>query len=124
MRLTGWIKADQTNPRLATRLRAALLATTLAVLVLATITAAITAYLESSDVQDETLLSVARLVETNQIGVIHDPSFYSDNDYDDGVQVWETGKDKHGRFPIKKSISSGYHTVKAKDELWLSLIHI
>lgn len=106
------------NPRLATRLLVALLAVLLAVLVLATIAAAVTAYLESSDIQDETLLSVARLVETNQIAVQHDKSFYKDNDYDDGVLVWQVGSENRGGLPIKKSISNGYHTISAKGEFW------
>ena len=106
------------NPKLASRLLVALLVVLLIVLVLATIAAAVTAYIESSDVQDETLLSVARLVETNQISVQHDKSFYKDNDYDDGVLVWEVGNVNRGGLPIKKDISNGYHTINAKGEFW------
>lgn len=109
---------DSSNPKLATRLRLALLATLLAVLVLATIAAAVTAYLESSDLQDETLLSVAKLVNTNQIDVQTDRSFYKDKDFDEGVQVWKISPDGRGRFAIKESIPNGFHTKGFKGELW------
>jgi len=109
---------DSSNPKLATRLRLALLATLLAVLVLATIAAAVTAYLESSDLQDETLLSVAKLVNTNQIDVQTDRSFYKDKDFDEGVQVWKIPSDGRSRFAIKESISNGFYTKGFKGELW------
>jgi len=118
VRLKKYFSKNETNPKLATRLRAALLITLLAVLILATIAAALTAYFESSDIQDETLLSVAHLVNTNQVGVQTDKSFYKNKDYDDGVQIWKISDEHRGRFPIKKSISSGYHNISSKGELW------
>ncbi len=111
-----WLAGD--NPVLARRLRNALFISLFAVLVLATIAASITAYLEASDVQDDTLLSVARLVRSNQIDVRdHGPRFH-EHDNEDGVQVWPLGKSRHGRFPIKASIGDGFHTVGARGELW------
>jgi signal transduction histidine kinase len=106
------------NPVLARRLRAALFIALLAVLVLATIAASITAYLEASDVQDETLLSVARLVRSNQIDVRDSEPRLHRKDDNDGVQVWALGKSRHGRFPIKASIDDGFHTVGAQGKFW------
>ena len=106
------------NPKLATRLRKVLLITLLAALVLATVAAAITAYLESSDVQDETLLSVAYLVETNQVGPQYNPELLQNHHLDEGVRVWEIdGRSRHG-FRLKKSIENGFHTLKVKHKLW------
>jgi len=80
------------NPRLTRRLKRALLATLLAVLVLASIAAAVTAYFEASDIQDETLFSVATLVESNQIGTPTDDDLFDDDHVDDSaVRVWELG---------------------------------
>ncbi len=106
------------NPILSRRLRTALFICFFAVLILATIAAAVTAYLEASDVQDETLLSVAQLVRNNQIEVRDDTYRRHDHDTDDGVQVWALSKRRHGRFPIKPSLSDGFHTVGARGELW------
>ena len=77
--------------RLSTRLAISLLITLLAVMALATVAAALTAYFEASDIQDETLLSVAHLVETNQIQTQNNHALLRDSDYDDGVQVWQLG---------------------------------
>ena len=106
------------HPRLATRLAVALLITLTAVTILATISAVLTAYFEAGDTQDETLLSVAHLVETNQITTRYDRSLLRDNDYDDGVLVWQLGDSSHGKIPIKSSISAGYHTLKASKTIW------
>jgi signal transduction histidine kinase len=111
-------KSSGANPRLASRLRSALLLTLLAVLVLATVAAAITAFIESSDVQDETLLSVAHLVRTNQINARFDATVFRDDDLDDGVHVWELGSKKHRRLPISPSLSDGFHTVNGRGGLW------
>lgn len=113
-----WKRKTVANPRLATRLRIALLITLFAVLVLATIGAAVTAFIESSDVQDETLLSVAHLVQTNQVGARYDTRLYRDNDLDDGVHVWELDGHHSQRLPISKSLTNGYHTINARGELW------
>ncbi|MEM7260330.1 MAG: histidine kinase dimerization/phospho-acceptor domain-containing protein, partial [Pseudomonadota bacterium] len=113
-----WKKKAVANPRLATRLRIALLITLFAVLVLATIGAAVTAFIASSDVQDETLLSVAHLVKTNQVGARYDNRLYRDNDLDDGVHVWELDSNNNRHLPISKSLSDGYHTINARGELW------
>lgn len=106
------------HPRLATRLAVALLIALTTVMVLATIAAVLTAYFEAGDTQDETLLSVAHLVETNQISTRYDKSLIRDNDYDDGVLVWQLGDSSHSKIPIKSSISTGYHTLKAGKNIW------
>lgn len=106
------------NPRLTRRLRAALLLTLLAVLILASIAAAITAYIQSSDVQDETLLSVAYLVQTNQVGSRYDEMLYKDDNVDEGVHVWELKKERHRKIPISQSLRNGFHTVNGKQGLW------
>ncbi len=111
------VRSPLPNPRLATRLRFVLLLTLLAVLILATIAAAVTAFIESSDVQDETLLSVARLVETNQVGARYSVQ-HQDDDIDDGVHVWALDKTRDRRLPISQSLSTGYHTVNGKGGLW------
>lgn len=115
----GMSDGSITNPKLSRRLKRALLATLLTVLVLATIAAAISAYLEASDIQDETLLSVAKLVETNQIGSQRDSEVFDDDHLDhSAVRVWETGRvGRHG-FSIKKSLKSGFHTVHEEDAFW------
>ncbi|OED35145.1 hypothetical protein AB833_31395 [Chromatiales bacterium (ex Bugula neritina AB1)] len=112
------LKISKTNQKLETRLRIALHAILLAFLVLATISAAIVAYFGSSELQDETLLSVALLVNTNQIGLQTNRSLYRHHDYDDGVHVWKISGDRGGAFWINKSISKGYHTINARDEFW------
>lgn len=106
------------NPSLTRRLAFSLLISLLAVLILATATAAITSYLQSSDIQDETLLSVAHLVNTNQIGSPYDSSVFKDDDYDDGVRVWEIGGPNTPGFKIDQSIKDGFHTVNARRQLW------
>ncbi len=111
--------ATQGNPRLSRRLKRALLTTLLAVLVLATIAAAVTAYLEASDIQDETLLSVAGLVETNQIATKTGTELFDDDDVDDGaVRVWEMGKESRHGISIKKPLKQGFHTVHEEDDFW------
>ncbi len=110
---------NQTNPRLSRRLKRALLATLLAVLVLATFAAGISAYLEASDIQDETLLSVAKLVETNQMGAQRNQKMFSDNNLDDSaVRVWEMSqKNRHG-FSVKRPLKPGFHTLHEDDDFW------
>ncbi len=110
------------NPVLSRRLAVALLVTLFAVLILATIAAAITAYWQSSDNQDETLLSVAHLLSTNQIEVQYDPKQFEDSDYDDGVRVWEIGGDNRHGFKIDSSKKNGFHTIAAKRHLWRVLV--
>jgi two-component system OmpR family sensor kinase len=106
------------NPSLTRRLAFSLLVSLLAVLILATATAAITSYLQSSEIQDETLLSVAHLVNTNQIGSPYDSTVFKDDDYDDGVRVWEIGGPYRPGFKIDQSIADGFHTIKARHRLW------
>ena len=107
------------NPKLSRRLKRVLLATLLAVLVLATIAAAVSAYLEASDIQDETLLSIAKLVETNQIGAQRARFGSDDGHAEDGeVKVWEVGKTQRKGLSIKPSIKTGFHTFRDKDEFW------
>ena len=106
------------NPSLIRRLALSLLVSLLAILILATATAAITAYLQSSEIQDETLLSVAHLVNTNQIGSPYDSTVFRDDDYDDGVRVWELGAANRPAIKIDLSISDGFHTVNARHQLW------
>lgn len=107
------------NPKLSRRLKRALLITLLAVLVLATVAAAFTAYLEASDIQDETLLSVAELVETNQIAAKIDTELFDDDDVDDGaVRVWELGKESRHGIRIKKPLKQGFHTLHEEDDFW------
>lgn len=104
--------------RLSTRLAIILLLTLIAVMVFATVAAALTAYFEAGDIQDEILLSVAQLVETNQIQTLDSESLWRDHEYDDGVQVWQLGVNKRRVLPIKNNIKHGYHTVKGKGSLW------
>ena len=103
---------------LSTRLALSLLITLVAVMILATIGAALTAYHEASDIQDETLLSVAHLVETNQIQTQDNHSLLRDSDYDDGVQVWQLGVNKSRHSIIKDSAKPGYHTVTGRGGIW------
>ena len=112
------IKEKVNNPVLAKRLRWTLIITLLAALVLATITAAVTAYLDASDVQDETLLSVAHLVDTNQIIAQFDPSFLDHHRYDEGVRVWEVGGKSHSGFKLRGKKSSGFQTQKVDGTYW------
>lgn len=109
----------QSNPKLSRRLKRALLATLLAVLVLATVAAGVSAYLEASDIQDETLLSVANLVDTNQMGSQRDTKLFDDDDVDDSaVRVWEISRvNRHG-FSIKKPLKKGFHTLHENDDFW------
>lgn len=107
------------NPKLSRRLKRALLATLLAVLILATVAAGVSAYLEASDIQDDTLLSVARLVETNQMGVQLNTNRFDDDHVDENaVRVWETSQAGRHGFPIKKPLKSGFHTVRKHDDFW------
>ena len=110
------------NPALSRRLAVALLVTLFAVLILATFAAAVTAYLASSDNQDETLLSVAHLLSTNQIGVQYDASQFKDSDFDDGVRVWKIGGNNRHGFRIEPSTKNGFHTIAAKRHLWRVLV--
>jgi len=115
---------ESTNPSLSRRLKRLLLLTLLAVLVIATMAAAASAYFEASDTQDETLLSVAKLIETSQldIGLIDnrkdDIKKYHDDIDKSAVRVWESGrKSRHG-ISVSKNIKSGFHTVLEGDDLW------
>lgn len=112
-------KSDTNNPKLSRRLKRALLTTLLAILILATAAAAVSSYLEASNFQDETLLSVARLVESNQISSPKKVQFYDDDHLDDGaVSVWEVGKANRHGFSIKKRLKEGFHTVHEDDDFW------
>ncbi len=104
--------------RLSTRLAISLLITLIAVMALATVAAALTAYFEASDIQDETLLSVAHLVETNQIQTQNNHALLRDSDYDDGVQVWQLGVNNGRRSIVKSSTEPGYHTVTGRGGIW------
>lgn len=116
------IKRGSGNPILSRRLAVALLITLIAVLILATGAAAVSSYLEASDNQDETLLSVATLLTSSQIDVQYDPALFRDSDYDDGVRVWEVGGNNRHGFNIKPDIKNGFHTIAAKRTLWRVLI--
>lgn len=110
-------KAD--NPKLTRRLKRALLITLTAVLILATLAAAIFAYLEASDNQDESLLSVAQLVESNQMSAAADDEIFDDDHYDDSaIRVWELGRKHRRSISFKKKINPGFHTVHEDDEFW------
>jgi len=111
--------SNQSNPKLTRRLKRALLATLLAVLVLATVAAGVSAYFEASNVQDETLLCVAKLVETNQMGPQRDTKMFDDNDVDDSaVRVWELSKTNRHGFSIRKPLKIGFHTLHEDDDFW------
>ena len=110
---------NPSNPKLSRRLKRALLATLLAVLVLATVAAGVSAYLEASEIQDETLLSVAKLVETNQVGAQRDTKMFDDDHLDDSaVRVWELNKANRHGFSIKKPLKIGFHTLHEDDDFW------
>ena len=112
-----------TNPKLSRRLKRALLATLLAVLVLATVAAAVSAYLEASDIQDETLVSVAKLIETNQIASQHGTELFDDEHLDDSaVSVWEIGRTSRHGLLIKKPLKKGFHTLHEKDDFWRAYV--
>ena len=109
----------QLNPKLGRRLKLALLATLLAVLVLATIAAGVSAYFEASDIQDETLLSIANLVETNQMGLQQENKSFKKGRVDDSaVRIWQMGKANRHGFSFKKSLKAGFHTVHEGDDFW------
>lgn len=108
-----------TNPKLSRRLKRALLATLLAVLVLATVAAAVSAYIEASDNQDETLLSVAKLVESNQMGSQRNTELFEDDHLEDSaVRVWEIGRANRHGFSINKPLKNGFHTLHEEDDFW------
>jgi len=112
-------ETSPSNPKLTRRLKRALLATLLAMLVLATIAAGVSAYLEASDIQDETLLSVAKLVETNQVGAQRSKRMFDDDHLDDSaVRVWELGKNNRHGFSINKKLKKGFHTLRDGDDFW------
>lgn len=115
---------ENNNPSLSKRLKRLLLLTLLAVLVIATLAAAASAYFEASDTQDETLLSVANLIETGQldIGLVDsrkDDLKKDDHDIDkSAVRVWEYGKKSRHGISVRKNLKSGFHTVLEDDDLW------
>ena len=112
-------KSAPSNPKLTRRLKRALLATLLAILVLATVAAGVSAYIEASDIQDETLLSVAKLVESNQMGALSDNKMFEDDHVDDSaVRVWELSKANRHGFSIKKPLKTGFHTLHEDDDFW------
>lgn len=112
-------KAMADHPKLARRLKRALLLTLTAVLILATLAAGIFAYLEASDNQDESLLSVAKLVESNQMSAAADDEIFDDDDYDDSaIRVWELGRKHRRSISFKKKIKPGFDTVHEDDEFW------
>lgn len=107
------------HPQLARRLRRALLATLLALLILATLAAAISAYFEVSDAQDEVLLSIGRLVETNQIGAVTDDEVFDDDRFDDSaVRIWEFGRETRRSIQVRRNLRAGFHTVHEGNERW------
>lgn len=110
---------NNTNPTLSRRLRRALLATLFAVLVLATAAAAVSAYFEASDIQDETLLSVARLVEISRVSTKNDTRILSDRNLDDSaISIWEIGGTNRHKLSIDKRLTNGFHTVRENDIFW------
>ncbi len=114
---------ESENPPLSRRLKRALMATLLAVLVLATLAAAISAYLEASDVQDEMLLSVARLVESNQVLAQPDPESKGKHHLEEGaVRVWAVGGAKHNEISLSEKLKSGFHTIRRKDDFWRTYV--
>ncbi len=116
------MKSSTDNPKLSTRLSVSLALVLLVVLVIATVTAAITSYLEARELQDETLLSVGYLVGSGQVSVQYDRNVFKDDDVDDGVRVWQLGKDNTAGFYIKPTIKPGFHTISARKNLWRVLI--
>ena len=114
-------RSEPGNPVLTARLKRLLLLSLLAVLVVATIAAAASAYLQASDTQDETLLSIATLVESSQLDVnLNRVSYDSDDDDIDqsAVRVWELGKKTRHGINMKRNIKVGFHTVFEDDDLW------
>lgn len=112
-------ESEVINPKLTRRLKRALLVTLLIVLVLATVAAAITSYFDASDIQDETLLSVAQLVESNQMGTPTDNNLFDDDHVDDSaVRVWQLGRESRHGITVKKKLSSGFHTLHEDDDFW------
>ncbi len=107
------------NPRLTRRLKRALLTILFVVLVLATGAATVTSYLEASDIQDEILLSVARLVETDQMGAPTEPDGFDDDDVDDSaVRFWRLGsRNRHG-INFDKTLNAGFHTLREDGDFW------
>jgi len=116
------MKSRTRNPKLSTRLSITLALTLLLMLVVATIAAAASAYFEARDTQDETLLSVGYLVGSDQVSVQYNPRVFKDNDFDDGVRVWELGKKVDAGFKINPSIANGFHTMNARGNKWRVLI--
>lgn len=110
------------NPKLSTRLSIALAATLLIILIIATIAAAATAYFDSREIQDETLLSVAHLVRTDQVSVQYDRRLLRDDDFDDGVMVWEIGHKQAAAFKLNQNLSDGFHTTHGRGDVWRVLL--
>lgn len=110
---------SSTNPTLSRRLRNALLATLLAVLVLATVAAAVSAYIEASHIQDETLLSVARLVEKGRVSAQHDTQIFSDSKLDDSaISIWEIDSNNRRKLSTDKRLKDGFQTLHENDVFW------
>ena len=106
------------NPRLSRRLKRALLAILFVVLVLATGAATVTSYLEASDIQDEILLSVAKLVETNQMEAPTDNDRFDDDVDDSAVRFWRLGsRNRHG-INFDKTLNAGFHTLREDGDFW------
>lgn len=110
------------NPRLSRRLSIVLALTLLLMLVIATLTAAASAYFEAREMQDETLLSVGYLVSSQQVSVQYNARVFRDNDFDDGVRVWELGRGNLAGFSIEPTIETGFHTLDARRDRWRALI--
>ena len=107
------------HPQLAQRLRRALLITLLALLILATLAAAISAYFEVSDAQDEVLLSIGRLVESDQIGAVTDNEVFDDDRFDDSaIRIWEFGRETRRSIRVRRGLRPGFHTVHEGHERW------
>lgn len=107
------------HPKLTSRLKRALMFTLMAVLILATVAAGVSAYLEARDSQDETLLSVAQLVKSNQMRAASDEDVFDDDDFDDSaVRVWEMGRNSRRGLNINKKLKKGFHTIHKGDEFW------
>ncbi|MFK7862145.1 MAG: hypothetical protein AB8B64_25285 [Granulosicoccus sp.] len=81
--------------------------------------AAVSAYLEASDVQDETLMSIARLMETNQMGAPREPELFDDEHLDNSaVSVWEMSMTSRHGLSIQKTLKNGFHTLHENDDFW------
>lgn len=112
-------QTESNHPKLTRRLKRTLLITLLAVLVIATGTAAVTAYLEAIETQDETLLSVAQLVESNQMRAASDDDVFDDDDFDkSAVRVWELGGKSLKEINGKKTQGKGFQTILEGDDFW------